>query len=87
MNSLLRELESVATTFRELSVQLTESFYEENQIYLGQRRIDRLRANIARERERIAQLRMVLHRRREQEKYRKEKSGRDKNASSDDEYN
>jgi hypothetical protein len=61
-------------------LRLVESFYEENQIYLSQQRIARLRANIDKERQKIAQWRMVIHRRREQEKMRK----KPKSHSSDD---
>ena len=64
--SLLQEIESVTNTLSELTYRLTESFYEDNQIFLAQQRIAKLRANIDRERQRITQLRTVLHRRKEQ---------------------
>ena len=69
---LLREIQSVGVTLSELSYRLAESFYEENQIYLAQQRIAKLRVSIDRERQRILQLRTVLHRRKEQERYRKQ---------------
>ena len=69
---LLREIQSVGVTLSELSYRLAESFYEENQIYLAQQRIAKLRVSIDRERQRILQLRTVLHRRKEQDRYRKQ---------------
>jgi hypothetical protein len=71
---LLQELETVTTTLGELSYRLAESFYEENQIYLAQQRIAKYRAGMDRERQRINQLRTVLHRRKEQERMRKKSS-------------
>lgn len=53
---------------------LAEAFYEENQIYLAQQRIMKFRIGIERERNRINQLRTVLHRRKEQERAKKKSS-------------
>ena len=69
---LLQDFGMVTTTLSELAYRLAESFYEENQIYLAQQRIAKLRVSIDRERQRILQLRTVLHRRKEQERYRKQ---------------
>jgi predicted RNase H-like nuclease (RuvC/YqgF family) len=71
-SGLFHEIEMVTNTLSELTYRLTESFYEDNQIFLSQQRIAKLRANIDRERQRITQLRTVLHRRREQERNRKQ---------------
>jgi predicted RNase H-like nuclease (RuvC/YqgF family) len=71
-SGLFHEIEMVTNTLSELTYRLTESFYEDNQIFLAQQRIAKLRANIDRERQRITQLRTVLHRRREQERNRKQ---------------
>jgi hypothetical protein len=69
---LLQEFGMVTNKLSELTYRLAESFYEENQIYLAQQRIAKLRANIDRERQRILQWRAILHRRKEQERYRKQ---------------
>jgi len=68
----LQDFGMVTNTLSELTYRLAESFYEENQIYLAQQRIAKLRVSIDRERQRILQLRTVLHRRKEQERYRKQ---------------
>ncbi len=68
----LKDLAMVTNTLTELAYRLAESFYEENQIYLAQQRVAKLRVSIDRERQRILQWRTIIHRRREQDRYRKE---------------
>lgn len=68
----LQDFGMVTNTLSELTYRLAESFYEENQIYLSQQRIAKLRANIDRERQKILQWRTILHRRKEQGRYRKQ---------------
>jgi predicted RNase H-like nuclease (RuvC/YqgF family) len=81
-STFLQEIETLTNTLSEFSYRLVESFYEENQISLAQQRIEKLRADIDKEREKIAQWRMVISRRKEQDRYRRqsEKSSSDNDA-------
>ena len=73
-----------AHTLRELTYRLAESFYEENQIFLAQQRIAKLRSSMDKERLRIAQWRTVIHRRKEQERHRKETQKRSAGDAGDE---
>jgi hypothetical protein len=78
-SALLQEIQTATDTLSKLTFLLIESFYEENQIYLAQQRIAKYRAGMDRERQRINQLRTVLHRRKEQERMRKKSSNDEEN--------
>jgi hypothetical protein len=73
--AFLREIESVTDDLSQLldsHERLVEAYYERNQILLSQQRIAKLRAGIDRERQRIAQRRNVVHRRKDQDRHRKQ---------------
>lgn len=77
ISDLLKEIESVTDDLNQLldsHQRLVEAYYEENQIFLSQQRITKLRAGIDRERQKIAQWRTVVHRRKEQDRQREEDS-------------
>jgi uncharacterized protein YutD len=80
-HQILSDFHRIADDLLVGQIRLVENFYEENQIYLSQQRIARLRANIDKERQKIAQWRMVLHRRREQEKMRKKQTSHSSDRS------
>jgi hypothetical protein len=66
------EIQSATDTLSNLTYRLMESFYQENQIYLAQQRIAKLRASIDRERQRITQLRAAIQRHKEQDRHRRQ---------------
>ncbi len=83
-HQILSGLHEIADELLVGQLRIVENFYDENQIYLSQQRILKLRAGIDRERQRINQLRTILHRRKEQERMRKKSKSHSTDDGADD---